>query len=199
MLPSVSTLTIVRGRRAHLENVIAGLARQTLLPAELVIGVMDGASFEDLPDPGFPVRQVLVQGDDLPLAAARNAVARAATGDVLVFVDVDCIPAGTLLADYAARVTPGAGLFMGEVMYLPAMPASAAAWRRALDAVRAGHDPARQRAAVTADPAGDVARWLDRLASWQRPGDALSPLTAEVRNAPIRLDPHHRARPPRAS
>ena len=120
MFPSVSTLTIVRGRRAHLENVIAGLARQTLLPAELVIGVMDGASFEDLPDPGFPVRQVLVQGDDLPLAAARNAVARAATGDVLVFVDVDCIPAGTLLADYAARVAPGAGLFMGEVMYLPA-------------------------------------------------------------------------------
>ena len=120
MAPSVSVLTIVRGRRSHLENVIRGVARQTVRPVEMVIAVMGDATYDDLPDAGVPVRQVLVPGDELPLAAARNAAAAAATGEVLFFTDVDCIPAATAVADYAAVVRPGEGLFMGEVMYLPA-------------------------------------------------------------------------------
>ena len=86
----------------------------------------------------------------------------------------------------------------GLALHLPAMPASAAAWRRAVAAVRATHDPARQRAAVTADPAGEVARWLERLASWHRPSDARPP-TEEAQNGTIRLRPDHRPRPPLAS
>ena len=115
---SVSVLTIASGRAEHLANVIEGLCRQTLLPDELMIGVMQDALY-DLPETPFPVHQVHITGSELPLAAARNAVANGAIGDQLIFLDVDCIPAETLVADYAAVLTPGSGVFMGEVGYLP--------------------------------------------------------------------------------
>lgn len=117
---SVSALTLVRGREAHLHNVILGLTRQTVLPDELVIGVMQEALLQDLPQTAFPIRQIRIPGEELPLSRARNAVASAAKGDVLVFLDVDCIPAPTLVEDYRATAADGAGLVMGEVMYLPA-------------------------------------------------------------------------------
>lgn len=120
-MPSVSVLTIAKGREAHLANVLRGLAMQSELPAELVIGVMQDTPYAGLPEIPVPVRQVPVTRADghLPLAAARNAAAGAATGEVLAFVDVDCIPDPRFVADVAAMAEPGAGLVMGEVMYLP--------------------------------------------------------------------------------
>ena len=125
--PVISVLTILRGREAHLANVLIGLARQTRLPDEMVIGVMGDAPLAIGVETPFPVRQVLVPGDPIPLARARNAVARAARGEVLVFLDVDCIPAPGLVADYAAGLSEWPGLLMGEVMYLPA-GATEGAW-----------------------------------------------------------------------
>ncbi len=120
-MPSVSVLTIARGREAHLANVLKGLAMQAELPAEVVIAAMQEAPYEGLPAVPFPVRQVHATRPDgeLPLAAARNAAARAARGEVLAFVDVDCIPAPGFVADIARMARPGEGLVMGEVMYLP--------------------------------------------------------------------------------
>ena len=115
----LSVLTIARGREAHLRNLVLGLERQTCPPAELLIGVMQEEPYDDLPPTRFPIRQIPVLGGELPLAAARNAVARHAACDALAFLDVDCIPAPDLVADYAARVAPGTGLSMGEVRYLP--------------------------------------------------------------------------------
>jgi len=117
---TASALTLARGRDAHLRNVIIGLTRQSVTPAELIIGYMQDAPYTDLPDTPFPIRQVHVAGDELPLARARNVVANAAKGDVLVFLDVDCIPSPALVKDYIANARPGDGLIMGEVNYLPA-------------------------------------------------------------------------------
>ncbi len=89
----VSALTIAAGREAHLRNVVAGFQAQQHKPSELIIGVMQDADYTDLPRTDFPIRQIRVTAPELPLSAARNAVADAATGDMLVFVDVDCIPA----------------------------------------------------------------------------------------------------------
>ena len=116
---TVSALTIARGRGDHLRNLIRGLARQTQPPVDLVIGVMADEPYADLPEAPFPIRQILIPGDDLPLARARNAAAREGLGEVLAFIDVDCIPAPGLIADYARFCAPGAGLMMGEVLYLP--------------------------------------------------------------------------------
>ncbi|RIY02683.1 glycosyltransferase [Aureimonas flava] len=115
-----SALTLVRGRREHLANLMEGLALQTRRPAELVIAWMQDEPFADLPDPGCPVRHLLVPGDPMPLALARNRAAAAASGELLVFLDVDCIPAPGVVAAYAAAAEARDGLFLGEVLYLPA-------------------------------------------------------------------------------
>lgn len=119
-LPSVSVLTIARGRAGHLRNLVLGLARQTHPPVELLIAAMQPEPYADLPETGFPIRQIHVVAEELPLARARNEAARAARGEILVFLDVDCIPAPGLVADYAAATRRGEGLTMGEVLYLPA-------------------------------------------------------------------------------
>ncbi len=115
---SLSVLTLVRGRRDHLVALIAGLNASTQAPDELVIAYMQDAPHEDLPEIAFPVRTVMVPGEPMPLASARNRAADAASGDTLVFLDVDCIPSPTLVARYAE--TAGAGVRLGEVLYLPA-------------------------------------------------------------------------------
>ena len=155
-----SVLTLAKGRAEHLANVVRGLSHQTLAPAELVVGYMQDDPY-DLPETSFPVRQIPVRGEHvLPLAAARNAVARAARGDVLAFVDVDCIPAPTLVADYQSRVTAGTGLYMGEVMYLPG-GANAAGWTYdGFDAVAERHSD-RQ-----GPPAQGIARCDDYRCFW---------------------------------
>ena len=121
MSPStVSVLTLVRGRRTHLVNLITGLNESTRKPDELVIGYMQDAPHADLPPTDFPVRAVFVEGDAMPLAAARNCAAEAARGDQLIFLDVDCVPAPTLVERYAATAIEPGGIRLGEVLYLPA-------------------------------------------------------------------------------
>ena len=120
----ISALTIAAGRQAHLRNVVAGFQAQNRKPDELIIGVMQETRYEDLPQTDFPVRQIFVKGAGLPLAAARNAVAQEARGDLLVFVDVDCIPHPDLVADYARHAKQNAGLLMGEVGYMPGQAAA---------------------------------------------------------------------------
>ena len=117
---TVSVLTLVRGRRTHLVNLITGLNESTRKPDELVIGYMQDAPHADLPLTDFPVRAVFVEGDAMPLAAARNCAAEAARGDQLIFLDVDCVPAPTLVERYAATAIEPGGIRLGEVLYLPA-------------------------------------------------------------------------------
>ena len=117
---SVSVLTLVRGRRTHLVNLIAGLNESTVQPDELVIAYMQPEAHGDLPPTAFPVRAVFVAGDEMPLAAARNHAAGVANGEQLIFLDVDCIPAPTLVERYVATATEPGGIRLGEVRYLPA-------------------------------------------------------------------------------
>ncbi len=116
-MASASVLTLVRGRDAHLRNLMHGLARQTTPPLELVIAWMQPEPAPDLPDPGCPVRHLHVPGETMPLAAARNRAAAAARGERLIFLDVDCIPGPGLVAAYAGAEAES--LLLGEVLYLP--------------------------------------------------------------------------------
>lgn len=118
--PTISVLTLVRGRRVHLANLIAGLNGSTHKPDELVIAYMQAAAHDDLPETDFPIREVFVEGDAMPLAAARNRAAAAATGEQLIFLDVDCIPSPTLVERYADTAGWPGGIRLGEVLYLPA-------------------------------------------------------------------------------
>ena len=122
---SVSVLTLVRGRDRHLHRMIEGLCQQDVLPGELVIAFMQPRPSSDLPTTPFPVRTVVVDRNYLPLAEARNAAARAATFKKLVFLDVDCIPAPTLVGSYLEGLRETNGVLQGDVAYLPAMDESA--------------------------------------------------------------------------
>ncbi|KQM64357.1 glycosyl transferase [Sphingomonas sp. Leaf17] len=141
-MPTVSVVTLAKGRPDHLHNLVLGLTRQSAMPVELIVAVMQDTAYA-LPDAPFPIRQMMIAGDTLPLAAARNAAARAASGEVLVFLDMDCIPAPDLVADYARHTASFDGLLMGEVLYLPG-GATKGGWRSEdFDSVAVRHSDRR--------------------------------------------------------
>lgn len=115
----ITVCTLAAGRADHLANMLLGLDAQHRRPDEVVIAVMQADPYT-LPSLRFPVRQLMVGAGGIPLAAARNAAAQAASGDTLIFLDVDCIPHPDFIADYASLLAEQDALFMGEVLYLPA-------------------------------------------------------------------------------
>ena len=135
----VAVVTIVHGRHGHLLGQRWGLARQTR-PVDLhVIVAMDDPEIrtvlEDSPGgPDVLVVDVPVVAGRLPLAAARNAgvaAARETGAEVVILLDVDCVPAPDLVSDYLAALThrsPADGevpvVACGVVRYLDA-PTSA--------------------------------------------------------------------------
>ena len=109
----ISVLTLGCGREAHMDNLVRGLRASERVPDELVIAVMQDEEYA-LPETDFPVRQLFVGGDGLPLAKARNLAAESANGDLLLFLDIECIPTPSLVGDYA-NVADVGGILMGEV------------------------------------------------------------------------------------
>jgi GT2 family glycosyltransferase len=139
---TVGVVVITADRDEHLGRLLAGLADQ-VRPADRVVVVDMAGSATPPTTAGVDVHRIVLTSDDgpLPLGAARNAGASAAGSDVVVFLDVDCIPHPRLVADYETSLAahPGA-LACGRVRYLQQ------GWRgrapAALDACSAAH-PAR--------------------------------------------------------
>lgn len=122
-MSGVAVCTIVRGRRRQLRNLLVGLSRQRTPPDIVAIAVMGGPDLTGVADGlDLPVAWTDARSPtaDLPLAAARNA-ARDAAGDAadLIFLDVDVIPAGDLVADYRTCLHTRGGVWSGHVDYLP--------------------------------------------------------------------------------
>lgn len=118
----VSVLVPVRDRTEHLANLVEGLNRAVRAPAfELLVGWMGGedprVALERADD--FHAAALPIEGDELPLARCRNALAEAAKGELLVFLDVDCIPSARLLGSYARALAEHDALAVGETCYLP--------------------------------------------------------------------------------
>jgi hypothetical protein len=114
-----AVVTVVAGRHAHLARQRAALPPET----HHVVVAMHPGEAGDLRAIGGDVVALAGDADPLPLARARNvgaghALARGA--QLLVFLDVDCVPGPRLLDRYtqAARAQPGA-LLCGPVAYLP--------------------------------------------------------------------------------
>ena len=137
-MSTTSVVTLNKGRDAHLARLIEGLARGTA-PGEATtecVVVEMGAAPEPLPETCFPLRRIAFPSAGLPLAAARNAGRAAASGDILVFLDVDCIPSAGLVPALAAAAAAHDGLVCGPIRYLPA-GAVRDGWREA-DLLQAG-------------------------------------------------------------
>jgi len=127
--PAVSVLTMVKGRDGHLSNLLQGLARGTRAPDRLVVSDM-GEVPAAIPPLPFPVVHHRMPSPGLPLARARNAAAARARTPILVFLDVDCIPAANLVAALAADAAAEDALICCEILYLPA-GAAAGEWDEA--------------------------------------------------------------------
>ncbi|MEO1635541.1 MAG: glycosyltransferase [Cyanobacteria bacterium J06631_9] len=119
-MSKVSVLTITRNRTHFLKNLLNGLARSSRMPDECIVVHMNEAK-QPLGKWPFSCHHHVYQSNvALPLPKARNAAAGYATGDVLLFLDVDCIPSQRLVAAYewAINIAPDA-ITMGKVNYLP--------------------------------------------------------------------------------
>jgi GT2 family glycosyltransferase len=139
--PGISVITLVRGRGAHLQNLVEGLNRCVAPPDELVSVNMDAAA-PPVPKTAFPVRIEQLHAHGLPLAAARNRGAQAAAREHLLFLDVDCIPRSGLIALMDRALAEIDALICAEVLYL-SRGAAQPGWTEAALAVHAAPHPAR--------------------------------------------------------
>ncbi|MDT5009845.1 MAG: hypothetical protein QOH57_1462 [Mycobacterium sp.] len=126
-------ITTVRGREEHLRQQLKGLARCTPRPDHHVVVTMnDSGASRIVAESRCPTTVVACDGDGtrLPIAAARNlgaAVAIDGGADLLVFLDVDCVPAEDMIAGYLRAAGDPAhrdALLCGPVTYLPPPPAA---------------------------------------------------------------------------
>ena len=139
----VAVVTLAHGRHAHLRAQLAALAVGTRLPDIWVGAAMDDEHLESVvrhqasssrPADKIEVVHLPRRHGHLPLAAARNAAAARAIAlgaDVLVFLDVDCLPSERLVERYAEACQAMAGtssgprppaVVSGAVHYLPPLP-----------------------------------------------------------------------------
>jgi N-acetylglucosaminyl-diphospho-decaprenol L-rhamnosyltransferase len=155
-----AVVTIVHGRHQHLLGQLWGLRLQTRCPDRHVVVAMDDPAVEEVlagAEQGpwrTDVVHVPAPDGRLPLAAARNAgTARAAQSgaDVVVLLDVDCIPSPGVVDRYEAvlRSRSDGGrpvVACGDVRYLDAettaIPVPERSWA-SLEAGGRGH-PARR-------------------------------------------------------
>ncbi|MVO88664.1 glycosyltransferase family 2 protein [Streptomyces sp. p1417] len=124
----IAVITLVAGRHRHLRLQQDGLAGNVLPPDHYVVVTMadpDAATVLTGRRPAADTVPLPVgTTGSLPLSAARNAGAAralAAGADLLVFLDVDCVPGPGLLARYARTAADGV-LLCGTVAYLPPPP-----------------------------------------------------------------------------
>ncbi|WP_338757548.1 galactosyltransferase-related protein [Nocardia vulneris] len=126
MTPPTTVITVAAGRTGHLRNQFRGLAASGVPPDEhLVVAMGDPAVLDLARRHGAHGVWLDARSPRLPLAQARNLGARTALArgaELLVFLDVDCIPSPGLLARYQAAADAEPRLLCGPVTYLPPAP-----------------------------------------------------------------------------
>lgn len=146
----IGLVTTVHGRHRHLRAQLAHLRRQAQPPDAHVVVAMGDPEVEQVVAEGAPSATTLhlpLADRELPLAAARNLGAATVLergADVVVLLDVDCLPAPQLLARYAevARPTRRAHLWSGVVHYLDPLAEGRTAYADS-DLARSRPHPAR--------------------------------------------------------
>jgi len=170
--PAVAVLTIARGRHHHLAAQLLALRDSDLRPDLYVAAAMDDPQIRevvtnaDLVATRTVVVDVPAHRSGLPLAAARNtaaAAAIAAGAEVLVVLDVDCLPAVDLVRTYRDALThvdaaDTPAVVSGPVHHLPPRPPGG---YTSADLASSAPHPARPSVAP-----GDPVRADDVLLFW---------------------------------
>ncbi|MCF0059115.1 glycosyltransferase family 2 protein [Dyadobacter sp. CY356] len=139
---SISVLTIVKSRLPALVNLLKGLELNTTLPQELVVVHMNEKK-SDLKSDLFAVRSFELWSDvALPLAEARNFARQMSASENMIFIDVDCVPAGNLIRIYSESFLASNKLWAGQVRYLKKSATQTPGFLEKLDALSTP-DPVR--------------------------------------------------------
>lgn len=166
----IAVITIAAGRHTHLRMQRAALVRSSRLPDLHVVVAMDDPDISEvtqsiaMPANGSTlVVDVPRVNGRLPLAHARNVGAQTALdwgADLLVFLDVDCLPDQLLIERYihAAAKCAAPTLLSGPVTYLPPPPDDGYDLS-SLSAMRHGHP-------VRPIPSGDDTADADHRLFW---------------------------------
>ena len=140
-------MTTVHGRAEHLRRQIDGMSRSATVPDMHVIVAIDDPAVPDVVSVSGSTAHVVTCDTGpgpLPVASARNVGALTAlehSADLLVFLDVDCIPGSNMLGRYhEAAVEPEHrdALLCGPVTYLPP-PRSTKGYPAALETMMNPH------------------------------------------------------------
>lgn len=132
----VAVVTTAHGRHDHLRAQRRALAASTEPVLHIVVAMGDPGIGDVCVEPPCVATEVirLPSAQELPLAAARNAgIARARERgvDVVVLLDVDCIPSDEMACDYLAALTElgrvgseggQPAVVTGRTQYLPPAP-----------------------------------------------------------------------------
>jgi len=120
-----AVITTVHGRRTHLVRQLDGLARGTRLPDLHIVVALGDPSVAGAVAGHQPSVLHVPASRPLPVALGRNLGAAAAlrkSVELLVFLDVDCIPGVDLIERYhtvARQAAHRDALLCGPVTYLP--------------------------------------------------------------------------------
>jgi GT2 family glycosyltransferase len=120
-MPEFSIVTIVKGRRKQLANLLESIKASTVLPNDVQVVCMDDQDGIAIPD-SLNVNIHLINGPHtLPLAAARNMGIAATRTNNVIFIDVDCIVSPTLFANMLTALQQG-NIIAAYPLYLPILP-----------------------------------------------------------------------------
>lgn len=120
-MPEFSIVTIVKGRRKQLANLLWSIKGATILPHDIQIVCMDAPDGITIPEGLSGSIHVSNEPHVLPLAAARNrGIASTKTNNV-IFIDVDCIVSPTLFATLLMALQAG-NVVSAYPLYLPIVP-----------------------------------------------------------------------------
>ena len=126
---TAAVITVAHGRHDHLQRQEQTIARLDPPADHRIVVALDDPAIASVTGSHTVVVEQPAPADGLPLAAARNigaTTARAAGADLLVFLDVDCLPAPGLIQAYeraATQLDTSPSLLAGPVAYLPPPPA----------------------------------------------------------------------------
>jgi glycosyltransferase involved in cell wall biosynthesis len=115
-MTKISVVVPAYNARTTIADTLRALTSQTGVPGQLEIVVVDDGSRDETADivRQFPTVTLVQQANAGP-GAARNAGVRAASGEVILFTDSDCVPASSWAAAMAdAFADPEVALVMGR-------------------------------------------------------------------------------------